>query len=218
MLFNFDLAETHLRIFLIISQIFIAKLFYDIWQYSSSRKNTFTDLVKDKESHRSAMLYVARTAIVVIVLAKILMPLVEKANFLYDSKKNLVDPYNEMMTYIQENTEKNAIFSGWGWSMPWYVDINNDIDRVNKDRRHFPPEQRETVPEYFIVSPEWPLVKTSEEWPYVVVESAEQKEVSAIRKKFLDENCTLIKTFSGDKHKWLLFKVNNENITQLSQQ
>ena len=216
MLFNFDLPETHLRPFLIISGIFVAKLFYDVWKYASFNNNS-TELSKEKELQKqsSTMIYVARTAIVIIILTKILSPIVEKANFLYKSQKTLVDPYNEMMAFIDKNTEKNAVFSGWGWSMPWYVDINNNkIDRVCKDRRLFPPEQRESVPEYFIVSPEWPLVKTSDKWPYVVEESPHEREINATRKKFLDENATLIKTFGGYDHKWHLYKINNDNVTQ----
>jgi hypothetical protein len=115
------------------------------------------------------------------------------------------------MTSIDNNTEKDAIFSGWGWSIPWYVDLNGKMDRVCKDRRAFPFDQREKVPEYFIVSPEWPLVKVTEEWPSVVVENSWSKKQNNLRKKFLAENCSLLKTYGGDKHKWLLYKVNNEN-------
>lgn len=215
-LFNFDLPETHLRTFLIISQVFIAKLFYDFWQYSFQDKITFIDLIRDRDFQKNAMLYSLRVAVVLIVLAKVLVPVIEKANFLNHSKKNFVDPYKEMVSYIEKNTEKDAVFSGWAISMPWYLGINSKIDRINKDRNLYPPEQREKVPEYFIVSPEWPLVSTSDTWPNNVETDEAAKASNRIRKKFLEENATLLKTFGGEKHKWHLYKVINKNLAQQS--
>jgi hypothetical protein len=159
------------------------------------------------------MLYLLRVAIIFIVLGKVLLPLFEKANFLYSSNSTLTKPYKEMMSYIKNNTEENAVFSGWNWSMPWYVDLDDKIDRINKNRAAYPFEQREDVPEYFIVSPEWPLLKTSDEWPYVVT-SKYSMEQNEIRKEFVEKQCTLVKTFGGDKHKWFLFRVNNDKLTQ----
>ena len=121
-----------------------------------------------KEIH---LFYVLRLAIVVIVLSKVLLPIIEKANFLYGSYNTLVKPYYEMEDYVKNNTEKNAMFSGWSWSMPWYLDLDPKVDRPNKNRAQYSFNQREKVPEYFVVSPEWPLVKTTDEWPSVSEET-----------------------------------------------
>ncbi len=215
--FNFDLPEVHLRVFLLMSQLFVAKLLYDAWIYSSEYGDGFLNLVKKSETEKTSMFYLLRVAIVCIVLGKVLLPLFEKGNFLYISNLTLTKPINEMMGYIKTNTEKNAVFSGWRWSLPWYVDLDDDGDRIIKDRSTYPPEQREAVPEYFIVSPEWPLLKVTEEWPSVVNESSGTFRQNEIRKKFLAEQCTLVKTFGEGKHKWLLYKVNNDKLAQLSQ-
>ena len=210
--FNYDLPDTHFFIITLMSQIFTAKILYDIWKYSFNYKGNFVSLSNNKENNNGAtVFYLIRIIIVCIVIGKTVFPLFTEAGDMYNNNIKLIKPYNEMMAYIDNNTEKDAIFSGWGWSIPWYVDLNGKIDRVCKDRRAFPFDQREKVPEYFIVSPEWPLVKVTEEWPSVVVENSWSKKQNNLRKKFLAENCSLLKTYGGDKHKWLLYKVNNEN-------
>ena len=97
--------------------------------------------------------------------------------------------------------------------MPWYVDLDEKGDHLIKDRATYPMEQRDAVTEYFIVSPEWPLVKVTDEWPSVAGDSAGK--ANEMRKKFLEEQCTFIKAFGGNKHKWLLYRVNNEPLGQL---
>jgi hypothetical protein len=149
------------------------------------------------------------------VIGRVSFPLFGAIEDINAKNNKLVKPYNEMLDYIDKNTEKNAVFSGWIWSMPWYVDLNNGFDRINKDRAIFPFEQREKVPEYFIVSPEWPLVKVTDEWPSVVVESGWSKKQNELRKKFLAEECTFLSSFGGDKFHWLLYKVNNPKLEQL---
>lgn len=210
LLFNYDLAINHVVIVNLISQLFIAKLLYDIWEHSSAYKDSFLNLVKNKETQKAAVSYALRLMIICIVLGKILLPVFGKTNQLYDRYLTLTKPYKEMMLYIRNNTEKKAVFSGWAWSMPWYVDLDNAGDHIIKDRATYLPEQRESVPEYFIVSPEWPVVRATDEWPNVVVENKWSIEQNEKRKKFLEQNCTLAKTFGGDKHKWLLYKVNND--------
>lgn len=215
LLFNYDLPGTHLRAILIISQIFVAKLLYDVWQYSSSYKDRFQNLINNQEL-KNTLFYVLRIAIVIIVLSKVILPIIEKTHALYGSYSTLIEPYHEMIGYIKDNTEKNAIFSGWGWSMPWYLDIDNDLDRINKDRSKYPLEQCEKVPEYFIVSPEWPIIKTTDEWPSVSEEGIWTKTENEKRKKFILQNCTLLKTFGGPKHIWYIYKIVNKNLAQLS--
>jgi hypothetical protein len=218
LLFNADLPETHLRAFLIISHIFVAKFLYDLWGYSSKYKDRFINLVNNPEDRKNAIFYVLRIAIVFIVLGKAVPPLIEKGVFLYRTYTNLTVPYNGMMSYIKENTEKNAIFSGWTWSVPWYVDLDDKLDHIVKVRSNYPMKQRERVPEYFIVSPEWPLVKISDEFPSVVEDTSWSHKQNELRKQFVKNNCTLLKTFGGKKHKWLLYKVNNNNLAELSHQ
>jgi hypothetical protein len=163
------------------------------------------------------MAYVLRVIIICLVLGKILFPLFTRTAETYKNNINLTKHYKQMMHYIENNTERNAVFSGWDWSMPWYVDIDPNVDRLIKNRKNYPPKQRESVPEYFIVSPEWPLFPTVKEWPNVSVDDNKySQEQNEMRKKFLDENCTLIKNFGGAHHKWLLYKVNNNNLTHLS--
>ena len=152
--------------------------------------------------------------IIIIVLSRAIIPVIEKADFLYGSYDTLVKPYQEMEKYVKNHTEKNAIFSGWWWSMPWYLDFDPKVDRINKDRKNYPFDQREKVPEYFIVSPEWPLVKTTEEWPSVSEGSSWGIKSNQKRIQFIKENCILLKKFGGPKFFWLLYKVNKKELVQ----
>jgi len=204
-LFNYDLAETHVLTFVQISQLFIAKLLVDLWDYSSARKGSLLDLIRNPDAGQATMGYLMRAGLICIVLGKVLIPLGEKAGALYTRNVTLTMPYKEMMAYIRENTEQNAVFSGWDWSLPFYVDLDKNGDHIVKDRATYPFEQREAVPEYFIVSPEWPLVKITDEWPSVAGDSLAP--VNERRKKFVAEHCTYIKSFGGPKHTWLLYRV-----------
>ncbi|HVO73733.1 MAG TPA: glycosyltransferase family 39 protein [Ignavibacteriaceae bacterium] len=214
--FNYDLVRTHLQTAFLLSQIYVAKLLYDLWTYSSANREGFLYLTKNNETEKATMAYILRVIIICLVLGKILFSLLTKTTETYKNNINLTEHYKQMMHYIENNTERNAVFSGWDWSMPWYVDIDPNVDRLIKNRKNYPPEQRESVPEYFIVSPEWPLFPTLKEWPNVSVDNKYSQEQNEMRKKFLDENCTLIKNFGGANHKWLLYKVNNNNLTHLS--
>ena len=213
-LFNFDLPGTHLKVFLIISQIFVAKFLFDIWEYSIQYKDRFLHLTSDQKSNGNTLFYPIRLAIIIIVISKVVLPIIEKADFIYGSYDTLVKPYHEMEEYIKNNTEKDAIFSGWNWSMPWYLDLDPKVDRPNKDREYYPFDQREKVPEYFIVSPEWPMVKTTEEWPAVSEEDNWSIKSNEKRIEFLKQDCTLLKTFGGPKFIWRLYKVNNKDLAQ----
>lgn len=214
---NYDLVRTHLQTVLLMSQLFVAKLLYDLWEYSSASSEGFLYLIKNKETHKATMSYMLKIVIICIIVGKILFPLFTKSAETYNYNVTLTKHYKEMMIYLKDSTESNAVFSGWDWSMPWYVDIDGSEDHLIKDRRIYPTEQRESVPEYFIVSPEWPLAPTVKEWPNVGVDSKYSIEQNELRKRFLEENCTLLRTFGGNKHKWLLYKVNNDKVTQLSQ-
>lgn len=213
--FNYDLAKTHFNIIGLMSQLFVAKLLYDIWEHSSASKEGFLYIIKNNETQKDSIFYSLKIMVICIVLGKVLFPLFTNTAAVYDYNVTLTKPYNEMMNYIKNNTEKNAIFSGWSWSMPWYLDIDKNIDRVNKDRADYPMEQREKVTEYFIVSPEWPLIKTTEKWPSVSEESSWSIKENEKRKKFIEQNCTLLKTFGGPNHIWHLYKVINKNLAQL---
>ena len=205
---NYDLAQIHLITFHQISQLFIAKFLYDLWKFSLAHNGTFFGLTKNPLDQQHTMRYLLSIGIICIVLGKVFIPLAERAGTLYSRSITLTKPYKEMMTYITENAEKEAVFSGWDWSMPWYVDLDEKGDHIIKDRATYRPEQREDVPEYFIVSPEWPLVKVTDEWPSVAGDS--QQKANERRKKFLEEHCTYIKSFGGPKHTWLLYRVNND--------
>lgn len=215
-LFNFDLPGTHLKVFLIITSIFVAKLLYDVWEYSKQYKDRFLNLTNVQDYKRNTFFYLLRLSIIIIVISKVILPIIEKADFLYGSYDTLVKPYHEMEAYIQKHTEKDAVFSGWNWSMPWYLDLDPKVDRPNKDREYYPFDQREKVPEYFIVSPEWPLIKTTEEWPAVSVEDSWSIKSNEKRIQFLKDECTLLKKFGGPKFFWLLYKVNNKELDQTS--
>ncbi|MGE5848388.1 MAG: ArnT family glycosyltransferase [Ignavibacteria bacterium] len=216
--FNLDLARTHFQMVVLLSQIFVAKLLYDLWNQASQNKLSFLGLLKNTETQSSSIInYTLRVIVSCMIIGKVFLPLFEGLGTMYSSNETLTKPYKEMIGFIKTNTEKNAMFSGWKWSLPWYVDLENNIDRIVKDRAAYPAEQREKVPEYFIISPEWPLEQTVKEWPNVSVDSKQGKKQNKARKNFIEQNCTHIKTFGGDKHKWILYKVNNNNITQLFQ-
>jgi hypothetical protein len=206
-LFNFDLAEAHLLTFVQVSQLFIAKLFVDLWEFSLARKESFLGLIKYPDARQATMGYLIRVALACIVMGKVFIPLSEKAGASYTRNVTLTIPQKKMMAYIRQNTEQNAVFSGWDWSLPYYVDLDENGDHIVKDRATYPPEQREAVPEYFIVSPEWPLVKVTDEWPSVAGDSLGVE--NGRRKKFVEQHCTFVNSFGGPKHTWLLYRVND---------
>jgi len=208
--FNYDLAETHLITFGQVSQLFIAKLLVDLWEYSWARRESFFSLIRQPDARQATMSYLVRVGIVCIVLGKIFIPLAEKAGALYTRYVTFTIPHDQMMSYIRQNTEQNAVFSGWDWSVPFYVDLDEKGDHIVKDRATYRFEQREAVPEYFIVSPEWPLVKVTDEWPFA--SSDWEEKANERRKKFVEEHCTFVKSFGGPKHPWLLYRVNNDAV------
>ena len=208
--FNYDLAETHLITFGQISQLFIAKLLVDLWEYSGARKGSLLNLMRQPDAGQATMSYLVRVGIVCIVLGKVFIPLAEKAGTLYTRYVTLTVPHDQMMSYITRNTEPNAVFSGWDWSVPFYVDLDEKGDHIIKDRATYPLEQREAVPEYFIVSPEWPLVKVTDEWPFA--SSDREEKANERRKQFVEVHCTFVKSFGGPKHPWLLYRVKNDAV------
>jgi len=212
LLVNYDLSRLHLRTILFIAQLFIAKLCCDAWHATHEHRRRFLDLIRGDASRGEIWAYLARVAIICIVLSEFIPPLTSRASTIYPRYQEVGKPYLKMEAYIRANTEKNAVFSGWAWSLPWSLDLDDKVDRVVKDRSTHPLEQRENVPEYFIALPEWPLEKKSDQWPMVAGDNEWNRKQNEIRKKFVSENCVLIKIFGGPKHQWVLYKVKNDKL------
>lgn len=217
-LFNYDLPRVHLSVVRLVSQLFIAKFLYDLWKYATDESRSSPQIITAERGKTAAVLYPVKVLITIIVLTTIMLPLCRKANLVYGRDVKLSKAYREMITYIRTNTEKNAVFSGWNWSLPWHVDLDDDGDHLVKDRRIYAPNQRESVPEYFIVAPEWPLVRKTTEWPMVAYENEWTRKENAKRVEFLKKHASLVKTFSADKHKWLLFKVKNDKLARVNRE
>jgi hypothetical protein len=50
----------------------------------------------------------------------------------------------------------------------------------------------------------------TDEWPSVAGDSLQ--EANELRKKFVEEHCTFVKSFGGPKHTWLLYRVKNDAV------
>jgi Dolichyl-phosphate-mannose-protein mannosyltransferase len=211
-LLNYDLSQLHLHTVLFIAQLFNAKLFCDAWNTPRDYRKRFLDLIRSDASPGEIWAYLARVAIVCIVLFEVIPPLISRASDIYPRYQEVGKPYLEMSVYLRAQTEKNAVVSGWTWSLPWSLDLDDEVDHVVKDRSTYPLEQREDVPEYFIVSPEWPLEKKSDSWPMVAGDNEWNRKNNEVRKKFVSENCVLIKTFGGPVHQWIVYKVKNDKL------
>lgn len=57
----------------------------------------------------------------------------------------------EFARYIREEIEQEAIVSGYGWYMEWPISFL--ADRMFRNRKSLPPEHRDSVPEYLIITP-----------------------------------------------------------------
>jgi hypothetical protein len=211
LLFNYDLPDLHFKIPLLIAHFFIAKLLYDFWKMTSSQSETFLRVLRSEGSLSSTAAYLFRMTVVVIILQNVFTPLSARAQTIYHRYDTLTKPSQEMMTYIEENLEKNAVFSGWAWSIPWFMTMKEE-DQIIKDRATYPPEQREPVAEYFIVSPEWPLVRVTDEWPSKVGDEGSAGKLNERRKQFVATQCTLVKVFGGPTFQWFIYKVKDNRL------
>ena len=120
--------------------------------------------------------------------------------------RTLTPAYREFVTFVDENTEPNAIFSGWTWSSPWWLSI--ETDRTIKDRSRYPFEQRESIPEDFVITPESPIAgKLCTGWPNMSYASRWSYEQNEKRRDFAEHHCTHLLT-TGDEHKWTIYRIN----------
>ena len=206
LLFNSEgdyLGSIHVHVVRHLSQVFVARFLYDLWNYASEGTRQI-----------NAIKYSLRVLVAGVVLTAAIPPIVRQANKLYVRNMKFTSAFNEMVAYVRNNTESDAVFSGWDWSLPWHIDLDESGDRLIKDRATYPPEHREGVSEYFIVSPEWPLVPETDEWPNVSPSIEWGLRENAMRKGFLEKHASLVRSFPAGKHKWMLFKINDTSVAR----
>jgi len=208
LLLNPDLAYYHLEPILLLSYIFVAKLLLDLWYWSIRQPEDDPRGVVKGESGADLRLCL-RVMVATIILTSVLVPSLRKANHQYGRNRRLSAAWRNLSAYVRENTEDDAVFSGWAWSLPWGLDLDPAGDRVVKDRMRFPADQREPVPEYFVVSPEWPLSQEATEWPNVSLGYELNNRMNKSRTEFLENHASLVRAFPAGKHKWLLYRVRN---------
>jgi hypothetical protein len=195
---SYDLPVQHLLYIWPFVQILVAKLLVDGWQKAIAWR------AAAPPAHRllpSCVLAV----IALIVFGKTTVPLLGQVDEMVLGSRTLTPGYREMMAFIDDRTEENAVFSGWNWSMPWWVAIEHD--RMIKDRSRYPLEQRESAPEYLMITPEWPLEGDAPGWPNMAYLSRWTLRQNARRREFIDHHCTHLLT-TGTDHHWTLYKVN----------
>jgi len=217
LLFNAEpgaLLSIHLYSARFLAQLFVAKFLYDVWHYASQRQAPSSHTIILTHADRELMLYPLKLVVIIVIITTVVPHLIREASDLYFKNVKFTNAFNEMVRYIGNNTEKDAVFSGWDWSLPWHLDLDNGGDRIIKDRATYPPEHREGVSEYFIVSPEWPLVPETDEWPNVSPSSEWGLRENAMRKGFLEKHASLVRSFPAGKHKWMLFKINDTSVAR----
>ena len=205
-LFNFDLPLEHLFLVRAIGVMYSAKFLLDVWDYANRGHGGLADIPSQRKVDIDFVRVSLKTFAVIVVLVSVVGGAFERVEFLLKAKRDLVEPYNRFLQYVKANTEPNAVFSGWWWQIPWYLDFDSQRDHVCKDRVDVPPTHRESCPEYFIVSPEWPLEKRLE-WPASYPDNAQTRYSNRTRKEFIENQCTLMAAF-GDYHQWAIYRVN----------
>jgi len=209
LLFNYDLPVPHLLYIMPFIQLYIAKLLVDGWRTArATRAATNPGHPAAAGDAGASLVSPLRTcllmAMALVVFGKTVVPLGSHIDDIYQGSKTMAPAYREMVDYINRNTEPDAMFSGWTWSTPWWLAIDNE--RTVKDRSKYPFEQRESVPEYFVMSPEWSLDKLGTGWPDGTSPSSWYRQQNAERGRFLEENCTHLLT-TGTKYQWSIYRV-----------
>jgi len=207
LVFNYDLVWDHLLVPRFVGTFFIAHLLTDAWRLLAPQRTRFVELLGEGLPPNRLWAYLGRATIAVVVVLSLVVPLASRANTIYVRYHSTTKPYLEMRSWVLANTEKDAVFSGWAWSLPFYLDLDPAGDHITKDRATYPLEHRESVPEYFIISPEWPLVKTSDLYPNAAVDNEYNRRHNALRKQFVAEHCEFLKSFGSADILWQVYKV-----------
>ena len=198
-LLNYDLPEQHILFILPFIQIYVAKLLIDGYQALSRVNNG------------SASRILARcglAAIALIIVGKTFLPFLQIVDSIGLGSRTLTPAYREFVTFVDENTEPNAIFSGWTWSSPWWLSIETRIARSrtapgtrsssgspSRVFRHYPGmAHRREAPQRGL----GPNMSYASRWGY------EQNEK---RRDFAEHHCTHLLT-TGDEHQWTIYRIN----------
>ncbi len=198
-LFSFDLPIEHLLYIWPFVQIYVAKLIVDGWTAVAAARRVPEPLAPRLLS--SCLL----AGIGLIVFGKTLVPLAGQVDAIVRGSRTLTPAYRQMVDYVDHHTEADAVFSGWGWSLPWWLAI--ETDRTIKDRSRYPADQREAGPEYLVVAPEWPLGAPNTGWPNMAYASHWTLNQNAHRREFISRDCTHLLT-TGSEHQWSIYRVN----------
>jgi hypothetical protein len=195
-IFSYDLPQQHLLYIMPFAYVFAGKLIVDGLAATAAPA-----IGTGKEALRHAL----RTAIAIVILGYTVLPLSRQVDQILQARIILEKPYEEMVAYVNQHTEPDAIFSGWSWSLPWWLAV--DRDRTVKDRSKYPFAQRDPQAEYFMVAPEWPFSRYGTGWPNVSYPNRWALREDARRQDFVARHCTLLMT-TGTKHQWSLYRVN----------
>jgi hypothetical protein len=195
-IFSYDLPLQHLLYIMPFAYIFAGKLIAD----------GLTATADPAAIAHGALRRSLRVAVGVAILGYTAIPLARQIDQIVQARTVLQKPYAEMVAYVNQHTEADAVFSGWAWSLPWWLAV--DRDRTIKDRFRYPFSQREPggQVEYFVVAPEWPFSRYGTGWPNVSYPNRWTLREDARRQEFVARHCTLLLT-TGDKHQWSIYKV-----------
>jgi hypothetical protein len=196
-LFSYDLPLQHLLYIMPFAYIFAGKLIADGLSATAEPVGGVGNV---------ALSRALRVAIGIAILGYTAIPLARQIDQIVQARTVLQKPYAEMVAYVNQHTEPDAVFSGWAWSLPWWLAV--DRDRAIKDRFRYPFSQREAggQVEYFVVAPEWPFSRYGTGWPNVSYPNRWTLREDARRQEFVARHCTLLLT-TGDQHQWLLYRV-----------
>jgi len=195
-LFSYDLPLQHILYIMPFVQIFAAKLVVDSWRAARLWR---------PDSRLGALRATAIAVIALVVAGKTAVPLAQNIDQIHRGRQELAAPFAEFVAYVEAHTEPDAIFSGWSWSKPWWLSIEKD--RTIKDRARVPFDHREKVPEYLVVTPEWPLDVIGTGWPDMAYRSRWTYRENARRQEFIAAHCTHLLT-TGGVRTWSLYRIN----------
>jgi hypothetical protein len=200
-LFSYDLPLQHLLYVMPFIQIYVAKLLVDGWRAAASPHPAPGQPPAGARRLRACLL----GAIALVIFGKTVLPLFHDIDDIYQGRQTLKPAYQEMVDYVNRHLEPDAIVSGWNWSQPWWLSV--DVDRAIKNRAIYPPEERDSRPEYLVITPEWPLENPGTGWPNMAYASRWTLRQNERRREFIENECTHLLT-TGTEHQWSIYRVN----------
>lgn len=135
---------------MVFMNIFISKFLIDIYRMVRTEKKIKTDAEVAAAPSAPLLYSMISVMIVTLVLGRTLIP-TGLYSFKLGDYAGKRQRQEEFARYIREEIEQEAIVSGYGWYMEWPISFL--ADRMFRNRKSLPPEHRDSVPEYLIITP-----------------------------------------------------------------